>query len=49
MIFRYKEEHEEIFVNTSRRKVIKTGRTNPPIPHDIDFVRGSVYGYNIYI
>ena len=41
---RFTLEYEEVNVNTSKRRIQKTGGNNPPIPHGIDFVRGSVYG-----
>lgn len=44
LTFRFLNEYEELHVNTSKRRIRKTGKQNPPIPHNIDFVRGSAYG-----
>ena len=38
---RFRDEWREDF---QQRKMVKTGRQNPPPPHDIDIVRGSAYG-----
>jgi len=39
--YRFRDEWREDF---QQRKMVKTGRKNPPPPHDIDIVRGSAYG-----
>lgn len=40
----HRSRFENEFVEIENRRLEKTGKKNPPPPHDIDIVRGSAYG-----